>query len=88
MVIAIIVVLMAILMPSLRIAKEQARSINCRSNVRTLTFAWLMYKDENDAKLVGGHPAGSVDFKPISAQELEKVKKIAVSLNPIFQSKA
>ena len=50
-VIAIIAVLMAILMPSLRIAKEQARSINCRSNVRTLTLAWLMYKDENDAKL-------------------------------------
>lgn len=64
-VIAIIAVLMAILMPSLRIAREQARSISCRSNVRTLTFAWLMYKDENDAKLVGGHPAGSVDFTPI-----------------------
>ena len=50
-VIAIIAVLMAILMPSLRIAREQARSINCRSNVRTLTLGWLMYKDENDAKL-------------------------------------
>jgi prepilin-type N-terminal cleavage/methylation domain-containing protein len=37
-VIAIIAILMAILMPSLRIAKEQARSINCRSNVRTLTL--------------------------------------------------
>ncbi|HUV63837.1 MAG TPA: prepilin-type N-terminal cleavage/methylation domain-containing protein [Sedimentisphaerales bacterium] len=54
-VIAIIAVLMAVLMPSLRIAREQARSISCRSNVRTLTFAWLMYKDENDGKLVGGH---------------------------------
>ena len=54
-VIAIIAVLMAILMPSLRIAREQARSINCRSNVRTLTLAWLMYKDENDDKLVGGN---------------------------------
>jgi len=55
-VIAIIAVLMAILMPSLRIAREQARSINCRSNVRTLTLAWLMYKNENDGKLVNGHP--------------------------------
>ena len=54
-VIAIIAVLMAILMPSLRIAREQARSIYCRSNVRTLTLAWLMYKDENDSKLVCGH---------------------------------
>jgi len=55
-VIAIIAVLMAILMPSLRIAREQARSVYCRSNVRTLTLAWLMYKDANDGKLVGGHP--------------------------------
>lgn len=55
-VIAVIAVLMAILMPALRSAKEQGRSITCRSNVRTLTLAWLMYKDANDGKLVGGHP--------------------------------
>jgi prepilin-type N-terminal cleavage/methylation domain-containing protein len=55
-VIAIIAVLMAILMPSLSLAREQARSLHCRSNIRTLNLAWLMYKDENDAKLVGGFP--------------------------------
>ncbi len=55
-VIAIIAVLMAILMPSLRLVREQARSIRCRSNVRTLMLAWLMYKDENEGKLVGGIP--------------------------------
>jgi len=53
-VIAIIAVLMAILMPSLKRAKEQARSLHCRSNVRTLGMAWFMYKDENDNKLVSG----------------------------------
>jgi len=59
-VIAIIAVLMAILMPSLNIAREQARSINCRSNVRSLTLAWLIYKDDNDAKLVNANtPKGS-----------------------------
>ena len=58
-VIAIIAVLMAILMPSLKLAREQARSLHCRANVRTLTMAWLMYKDENDSKLVYGHtPTG------------------------------
>ena len=56
-VIAIIAVLMAILMPSLNAVKEQARSIACRSNVRTLTQAWLMYKDENDGTLVYGGSA-------------------------------
>jgi prepilin-type N-terminal cleavage/methylation domain-containing protein len=60
-VIAIIAVLMAILMPSLKRAKEQARSLHCRSNVRTLGMAWFMYKDENDAKLVpGGTPIAPI----------------------------
>jgi prepilin-type N-terminal cleavage/methylation domain-containing protein len=57
-VIAIIAVLMAILMPSLKRAKEQARSLHCRSNVRTLCMAWFMYKDENDAKIVSGETPG------------------------------
>ncbi|MHC4521011.1 MAG: type II secretion system protein [Planctomycetota bacterium] len=57
-VIAIIAVLMAILMPSLKRAREQARSLHCRSNVRTLTLGWLMYKDENDSKLVRGNTPG------------------------------
>lgn len=54
-VIAIVALLMGILMPALQKVREQARSISCRSNVRTLTLAWVMYKDENDSKLVGGH---------------------------------
>lgn len=52
-VIAIIAVLMAILMPSLRAARDQARRIHCVSNVKTLTLAWSMYKDSNDDRLVG-----------------------------------
>lgn len=54
-VIAIIAVLMAILMPSLRLARDQAKRVHCISNVKTLALGWFMYKDENDDKLVGGH---------------------------------
>ena len=57
-VIAIIAILMGILMPALTAVKEQARSISCRSNVRQLTIAWIMYKDDNDDKLVSGHTPG------------------------------
>jgi len=57
-VIAIIAILTAILMPALNAVKEQARSINCRSNIRTLTLSWIMYKDENDDRLVGAHTPG------------------------------
>lgn len=57
-VIAIIAVLMAILMPALRAARDQARRVHCVSNVKTLLLAWLMYKDDNDDKLVGGNIGG------------------------------
>jgi prepilin-type N-terminal cleavage/methylation domain-containing protein/prepilin-type processing-associated H-X9-DG protein len=54
-VIAIIAILMAILMPALRAAKDHARRIHCVANVKTLALAWFMYKDENDDRLVRGH---------------------------------
>lgn len=53
-VIAVIAVLMGILMPALKAAREQARGVQCTSKVRSLVLAWLMYKDENDAQLVPG----------------------------------
>ena len=47
-VIAIIAVLMAILMPTLRAAKDHARRIHCVSNVKTLALGWFIYQDDND----------------------------------------
>jgi prepilin-type N-terminal cleavage/methylation domain-containing protein len=55
-VIAIIAVLMAILLPSLNMAKDQAKRLHCISNVKTLVFGWMLYKDDNDDKMVGGMP--------------------------------
>jgi prepilin-type N-terminal cleavage/methylation domain-containing protein len=60
-VIAIIAVLMAILMPALSRARDQAKRIHCLNNVKTLTFAWMLYKDDNDDLLVGGMPGRTVD---------------------------
>jgi prepilin-type N-terminal cleavage/methylation domain-containing protein/prepilin-type processing-associated H-X9-DG protein len=54
-VIAIIAVLMGILMPSLRAARDQAKRVHCVSNVKTLSLGWVMYAENNDNKLVGGH---------------------------------
>jgi prepilin-type N-terminal cleavage/methylation domain-containing protein/prepilin-type processing-associated H-X9-DG protein len=53
-VIAIIAVLMAILMPSLNIAREQARGIACSSNQKTLALAYIMYAGDNDDSVCGG----------------------------------
>jgi len=50
-VIAIIALLLAILMPSLRKAKQIARDIVCRSNLKQWSLIWSMYLGENNSKL-------------------------------------
>jgi prepilin-type N-terminal cleavage/methylation domain-containing protein/prepilin-type processing-associated H-X9-DG protein len=47
-VIAIIALLMSILMPALRKAKEQANFIVCKNNLRSYGLAGMMYLDAND----------------------------------------
>jgi prepilin-type N-terminal cleavage/methylation domain-containing protein/prepilin-type processing-associated H-X9-DG protein len=53
-VIAIIAILMAVLVPALKIAREQARGVSCLSNQRSLAQAYIMYADENGGSIVGG----------------------------------
>jgi len=47
-VIAIIALLMAILIPALGRAREQARTIGCRANLKQYGIALRMYLDDND----------------------------------------
>ncbi len=54
-VIAIIAVLMAVLMPSLRMAKDHAKRVHCVSNTKTLALGWYMYQDDFNGKLVPAH---------------------------------
>ncbi|MHC4538422.1 MAG: type II secretion system protein [Planctomycetota bacterium] len=53
-VIAIIAILMAILIPALNIAREQARGIGCSSNQKSMTLAYIMYANDNDGIVCGG----------------------------------
>jgi prepilin-type N-terminal cleavage/methylation domain-containing protein len=50
-VIAIIALLLAILMPSLKKAKEIGQRVVCLNNTRQLTLVWRMYADDNDNKI-------------------------------------
>jgi prepilin-type N-terminal cleavage/methylation domain-containing protein len=76
-VIAIIGALIAILMPTLARAREEARRIQCMSNVRTLTAAWIMYANENKGRICSsniqvdsGLPAPSTGLAGISYFQL------------------
>jgi prepilin-type N-terminal cleavage/methylation domain-containing protein len=52
-VIAIIALLMAILIPALNIAKQQAGSSVCLMNEKQLVLAWMMYAEDNDYIMCG-----------------------------------
>lgn len=51
-VIAVIALLLALLTPILRSAKERAHRVVCLSNIKQLTLAWLTYAEEHDGKIV------------------------------------
>ena len=51
-VIAIIAILAALLSPSLNLARAQAKSASCLSNIRQLTFAMIMYANDNHNNLI------------------------------------
>lgn len=53
-VISIIALLMAILIPVLRVAKETATGSVCLNNQHSLAMAWFTYTIDNDGKLVDG----------------------------------
>jgi prepilin-type N-terminal cleavage/methylation domain-containing protein/prepilin-type processing-associated H-X9-DG protein len=69
-VIAIIAILAAMLLPSLAKAKEQARQINCMSNLKQLQLCWQMYADD-----YGGVLAPNDDISAASNPGIETFNK-------------
>jgi prepilin-type N-terminal cleavage/methylation domain-containing protein/prepilin-type processing-associated H-X9-DG protein len=63
-VVTVIAVLMAVLLPSLRAAREHGKRAACLNNLRQLTMAWIMYADGNDGEIctawAGNDPAAWV----------------------------
>jgi prepilin-type N-terminal cleavage/methylation domain-containing protein len=53
-VIGAISLLAALSFPALLRVRNQAQGTICLQNLKTLSLAWILYKDENDDRLVGG----------------------------------
>jgi prepilin-type N-terminal cleavage/methylation domain-containing protein len=58
-VITIIALLLSILMPSLRRAKEAGKRAMCLHNIRNLTIGWIIYAEDCDGRL----PIAAVGYK-------------------------
>ena len=83
-VIAIIAVLMGILVPSLNAARDQAKRVHCRSNVKTLSLAWYMYKDDYNDNLVNGNTSnGAWVTNPPNGATLEQ-QKAAIAAGALY----
>ncbi|MBA7625638.1 hypothetical protein ES703_33070 [subsurface metagenome] len=40
-----------VVMPALRLAREQGKRVVCLNNLRQLTLAWILYADDNDGEI-------------------------------------
>ena len=64
-VIAVIALLMAILIPVLRSARELGQRTVCLSNLKQLTLAWTAYAEQYDSKIVLGRAFGAQGSRPL-----------------------
>jgi len=56
-VVGVIAILLAIMLPSLRRAKETARRVVCTSHLRQMQIAWYTYAEDHDGFIVCGNAA-------------------------------
>jgi prepilin-type N-terminal cleavage/methylation domain-containing protein/prepilin-type processing-associated H-X9-DG protein len=60
-VIAVVALLMSVILPSLKKAKELARSIACRANLHSLAICWTLYSEENNREICSSYTYDTIN---------------------------
>ncbi len=99
-VIAIIALLLAILMPSLNKARDQAKGITCRSNLRQIGLAAMLYAEDNDNQVprnfgnwilyfmpyIGGQSTDIKDYREVDVYNCPKYPDKKQTLDYVVNS--
>lgn len=64
-VIAIIALLLSIVVPSLRLAKQKAASVVCMTNAKNLALGWFCYKEDNHGHIMSANMGGLEDSRGV-----------------------
>ena len=70
MVIAIIAILAALLLPALSSAKEQGKSVSCKSNLKQLQLCWQLYSDDYNGYLVPNNYIATMSPGPVYMRQM------------------
>src|SRR5438045_3787401 len=81
-VIAIIAILAAMLLPALSRAKTRATVAVCLSDQKQLIFAWKMYADDNNDKVVGANCKAKTDWRISPANGAFVMPTVPTTLSP------
>lgn len=89
-VIAIIALLLAILLPSLNAARDQAKAVRCRNNLKQIGLAFTLYTDDNEGKFPRNGGIWIVKFLPYiggQGDRDEDYRKMGVYNCPMYPNK-